>query len=318
MPLTKDEWIDTIRRFPRNDLNQQAASRMLETLRQSAIAEERSQSRRRGWRTAAVYMIVAGCLLAIPQFPKLAAEAERALAHWFHPTPAKPIQEWDPSPKFDLPGRDGPDRLRGIEGKIGFLGNDDIVAQSRESVTKIFWYVWDDSASRDRPLKQLVATAVNLDTGKRFELDRTVLQGPIYGADAHGLTSFHPFPSKGMWRVDVSIDGEPYGQFIVPVKDIYIQTDSVRFLVSKDDAVVGDTEAWLIVNGDNLEDTMNVKVTSMIDKRQTRLLTFRKSGEFRDSSTLKPITQYHGTLTFDHIGEWRVEAMDESTIVTVR
>jgi len=323
LPLTKDEWIDTIRRFPRSDLDQQAARRMLDALRQAAIAEERSKFRRRGWRAAAVFLIVAACLLMIAQIPNLAAKTERALAHWFHPTPVKPVQVWNPSPKFDLLDRDGrvvyPDRLRGIEGKIGYSENFfDMVAQSRESVAKIFWYVWDDSASKDRALKHLVATAVNLDTGKRFELDRTALQGPIYGADAHGLTSFQPFPAKGMWRVDITIDGEPYGQIVVPVKDVYIQTDSIRFLVSKDDAVVGDTEAWLIVNGGNLADTMNVKVTSMIDKRQTRLLTFRKSGEFRDSSTLKPITQYQGTLTFDYAGKWRIEAIGESTIVTVR
>ncbi len=295
---------------------------MLEKLRQAAIAEESSKSRRRGWRAAAVYLVIAACLLAILQIPKLATETERALAHWFHLTPARPVHVWNPSPKFDLLGQDGrvvyPDRLRGIEGKIGYSENYDMVAQSRETVAKIFWYVWDDSASKDRNLKQLVATAVNLDTGERFELDKTGLQGPIYGADAHGLTSFHPFPSKGMWRVDVVIDGELYGQINVPVKDVYIQTDSVRFLVSKDDAVVGDTEASLIVTGGNLADTMDVKVASMIDKRQTRLLTFRKVGEFIDGSTLKPITQYQGTLTFDHTGEWKIEAMGESTIVTVK
>jgi hypothetical protein len=256
-----------------------------------------------------------GILLLIPAIMDKASDNG-----WFaalFPKSASPTV-MEISPKFDLVDKDGsviyPDRLRGIEGKIAFSENSEVVAKSDETVAKIFWYAWGDPS--ELVGAQLVATAVNLDTGEKFLADESVLSGSINGADAHAVTNFHAFPSKGKWRLDVKLNGQPYASIVIAVKDEYIHTDSARFTVSKDDAVTGETMTTLILPGHDLDETIEVRVYPVNDRDNVRNLTFNRSAEFIQA--MKPITQYWGTLRFDSPGEWQVEVLGEKTIIKVR
>jgi len=224
------------------------------------------------------------------------------------------------SPKFDLFDEDGrvvyADRLRGIEGKIAFSEYEGgFIADSPESVGKVFWYVWGDREELTNA--ELVATGTNLDTGETIAVNESRLSGPIYGADAHIVTAFRPFPSKGTWRIDVALDGKPYGSITTRVKDEYIRTANIRFLLSKDDAVTGDAEVAMVLKGHGLSDTVDVFVSPYGSRgRETVKTTFEKTGEYIQA--MDPITHYSGRLVFDSPGKWQIEALGEKTIVEVR
>lgn len=319
MRQENDKVIELIRRFPRRNLDEQASRRILSDLRHAADTEERNRERRKAWRISAAYLLAAAFLIAIPFLPALVEQAERSLARWLAPEPAQP---WSVSPTFDLRDRDGtvvyPDRVRGIQGKIGFLDNGDLVAKARENVSKMFWYVWNEDADVQLTGKRLTATAVHQETGISFLLNETELQGPIYGADAHALTAFEPFPAKGLWRIDVYIDGELYGQIVVPVKDEYIQTDSFKFLVSREDAVVGNIENVLVMRGARDIETIDVRISSSRDGGVERTIPFRKGGVFLDAVTREPIVHYIGKLHFDRPGDWQIEVLGEKVDITVK
>jgi hypothetical protein len=213
-----------------------------------------------------------------------------------------------PSPIFQL----GIQRVRGIEGKLGYMEPYDIVANSYETVSKIFWYAWGDPEKLSSA--SLTATAFNLSTGQKFTVNQTTLQGPFNGADAHAVTHFTPFPSKGLWKMDISLNGEPYASIVVPVKDEYVHTEHTRFLLSKDDVVAGENPTTLVVPGHNQPTQLELKITSMNDKSNVHVVTFSRGGEFIQA---KPITQYTGTLQFEGPGPWKVEVLGETTDVNL-
>ncbi|MBW5444776.1 hypothetical protein GE107_01695 [Cohnella sp. CFH 77786] len=303
-----------IKRFPRRDLEASASSRILSRLRQAAADEARRSVRNRRIRGAAIALAAVLILLAMPFVAAIAGQSESWFGRLFPPT--RSPQDWNVASKFDLRDRDGrvvyPERLIGIEGKIAFLEPYDLVANAKEPVAKMFWYVWGDSAV---PGTRLTATAVSRDTGKRFLLNETTLNGPIYGADAHALTSFAPFPNKGLWRIDVALNGKPFGRFVVFVKDEYIHTKTAKFLLSKDDAAAGATETVLVVPGRGDKETIEVRVSPARHEGRTYVIPFRKGDTY---GTVQPITHYSGTLHFDAPGEWRIEVLGETTNVTVR
>jgi len=223
------------------------------------------------------------------------------------------------SPKFDLIDEEGrviyPSRLRGIEGKIGYTEYEGgFIANSGESVAKVFWFVWGDRKElRDA---KLVAKGKNLNTGETVVVNESRLNNPLYGADASTVTAFNLFPSKGIWRIDVELDGVPFASIVTRVKDEYIRTASSYFQFSKDDAFAGEHEVSLVVQGNGLAETVDVFASPADSRnRQTVKTTFAKAGEYLQA--MEPITTYTGKLSFGEPGKWRIEVLGEKTDVDV-
>ncbi|WP_372632963.1 hypothetical protein [Cohnella sp.] len=311
-----DSWIELLKELPFKPLDQAAEQEILRTLRQAGAASGKDSKRGRT-RRLSLLAGAAAALIAIASLSGIIDRADKWGASLLGLRPAAPAAEI--SPLFDLIDKDGtvvyPDRLRGIEGKIAFSEYPGgFVANSGTTVSKVFWYLWGDPQRLSGAY--LVAEAVNLDTGKKFALNETRLNGPIYGADANAVTRFNRFPDKGVWRIDVELDGEPYGSIVVRVKDEYIHTESSSFLVSKDDASIGVTETSLIVQGHDMPETLDVIVQPADVSGQARKLTFLIEQEYVQA--MEPVTHYSGSLEFDVPGKWRIEVLGEKTTVEVR
>ncbi|MFC4601281.1 hypothetical protein [Cohnella hongkongensis] len=319
-----DSRVELLKELPPRPLSSAAEQAIAQKLRQTEAAQARQSGRRRTRRRYALLAATAAAALAAVVIAAVPGLAERMTAgRWgselFGARPAAPAAEL--SPLFDLLDRDGtlvyPDRLRGIEGRIAFSEYPGgFVARSELTGSKVFWYVWGDP--QQLAGANLVATAVSLDNGTKFVLNEAKLSGPFYGADAHVVTRFNEFPSRGTWRIDVRLNDELYGSIVVRVKDEYIQTESARFLVSKDDAVAGGIETSVIVDGHGLADTIDVIVQRADAPGQARKLTFFKEQEYVQAKGLIPVTSYTGRLEFDAPGRWRIEALGEKTEIEVR
>ncbi|MFB9278620.1 hypothetical protein [Cohnella cellulosilytica] len=308
-----DSRIELLKELPRRPLEPAAEHAILLALRQEGGREAARRRLRIG--RLALLAVPAVVLVVVAMFFGIFDRGGEGL---FGSRPSA-VNTAELSPLFDLLDKDGrvvyPDRLRGKEGKIAYSEYPGgFVANSGMTVSKVFWYVWGDPEQVDGA--ELVATGVNLSTGKRFLVNETKLSGPIYGADAHVVTQFNPFPSKGTWRIDVELDGEPYGSIVVRVKDEYIHTKSSIFLASKEDAATGVTETTLIVDGHGLPETLDVIVQPTDVSGEARKLTFVREQEFVQA--MKPVTHYSGKLEFDAPGKWRIEVLGEKTEVKVR
>lgn len=314
-----DSWIELLKELPAKPLDPTAEQEILRTLRQAGASSGREVRGRGALRLSLLAIVAAAALIVVASLSGIIERADggRWGAALFGSRPAGHAAEI--SPLFDLLDKDGkvvyPDRLRGIEGKIAFSEYPGgFVANSGTTVSKVFWYLWGDRQRLNGAY--LVAKAVSLDTGKKFALNETRLNGPIYGADANAVTRFNPFPSKGAWRIDVELDGEPYGSIFIRVKDEYIHTESSSFLVSKDDAETGATETSLIVQGHDMPETLDVIVQPADVSGQARKLTFLRAQEYIQG--MEPVTHYSGSLEFDAPGKWRIEVLGEKTTVEVR
>jgi hypothetical protein len=309
------EILDLMKQMPRKELSRHARNNILNHLK---TANLKTGIRNKRYRLIKRFVISICILVIIFSVPYIIKEVNITnIASFFSPDDHS--HAWDISPKFDLLDKDKtiiyPNRLRGIEGKIGFLESGDFVANAREAGGKIFWYVWGDS--KELQHAHLVATAVNRETGTTISLDDSNLQGSIYGADAHALTSFNPFPHKGLWRIDVTINNQPYGSIVVNVKDEYIQTKTTKLLVSKDDAVVGEINSTLVVPEHRDDQTIEVRMYSINKKNQVHTSLFQQVGKYSQVG-IGPITTYSGLLQFDEPGQWQVEILGEKTIINVK
>jgi len=307
--------IELLKELPRAPLAPETEHSILRKLRELGGMNAQFRKRRRIWRISFLAS-VAIVAFAIALFPLLSDLRSGGV-----PGNGPSEHSAEISPLFDLLEEDGSvvyeDRLRGIEGKIGFSEYPGgFIAKDEMRVSKVFWYAWGDP--RTLIGSKLVAKAYNLDTGKRIQLDVSELRGAITGADAHAVTQFKEFPEKGIWRIDIELNGEPYGSIVVPVKDEYIHTESSRFLISKDDAFARELDTSLIVNGQGLADTLDVIVQRTDSPGQARKLTFVKEEEYLQAKDLTHVTRYGGTLVFDSPGRWRVEVLGEKTEVEVR
>ncbi|QJD82145.1 hypothetical protein [Cohnella herbarum] len=310
--------LERIRQMPRKQLSADAEQTILSNLRRLNGQKQQNVKKNRVWQNAllvASVPVLLVCLFLIP-----AIMEKFSYSNMVSKSPPISSSTTELSPKFDLVAKDGSviysDRLRGIKGKIAFSENYEIVAKSYETVSKIFWYAWGDPSLLNKA--QLTATAVNLDTGEKFLANESTLGSPINGADAHAVTNFNPFPSKGKWRLDVMLNEQPYASIVIPVKDEYIHTDTARFLVSKDDAVTGTLTTLLVVQGHDLGDSVKVRAFPFNNEDEVRSFTFHSGGEFIQANDLIPITQFSGNLEFDTPGKWQIEVNGEKTIVNVR
>lgn len=303
--LVNDRYDDIesiIKGLPKIGLTEQAENRIILQMQAEQARDRRKQYHRKWGKSllmASFAVII--LILLVPNIPYYINELKGVFVT------DEVEEDWPLSPTFDLYDRDGTliyrDRVRGVEGRIGFLDVGDFAATERETGAKMFWYVWGDPEQLVD--KELVATAVHQRTGETFILNRTKLMSGFYGADAHNLTQFEPFPLKGIWRIDVEIDGKPYGSIVIHVKDQYVRTKSYRFVgLSKDDLIEG-VYLSLRLDGNNVRKLERIEVNAIQLNNRSAKTTFY-------------LYDQSGSLYFDQPGKWQLEILGEKTTVEVR
>ena len=102
-------------------------------------------------------------------------------------------------------------QMRGEEGKFGFEEVPYVATQQE----KTMWHFFNNP---DLPGNKIVLTGENLETKETAEIARVTLsQGMTPGASA-SATALMLFPSKGLWRIDVTIGDKPFGSVTIRVK----------------------------------------------------------------------------------------------------
>jgi hypothetical protein len=308
-----------LKQMPRQELSPQTRNKILNHLktmnRKVGIRNKRYTLMKR----LVISIFILALIVSIPYLVKKINQTNFSSIF----SPDNHSHAWDISPKFDLLKEDKTiiyaNRIIGIEGKIGYLESGDFVANAPENGSKIFWYVWGDS--KELSNAHLVAKAVNRETGAIIDLDDSIFDGSgsTNGSDAaaSALTSFKPFPRKGLWRIDITINDKPYGSIVVQVKDEYIHTKTTKFLLSKDDAVVGGINTYLIVPEHRDAQIIEVSLHSIKDKNRMHTSVFQQASKYNQVG-VGPITMYTGVLQFDVPGQWEVELLGEKTIINVK
>jgi hypothetical protein len=316
MEFNKDEEykLSLLKSMPKHQLQIQQHEKILNQL-QIAARENKSGS---GFNTLfrRLSISIAFCLVMFIPFLLFVTHKTSDPNHSSHPIKK---EKWEVSPTFDRMDWNGSivskKDIRGIKGKIGFLDTQ-FVAKDPRAGSKMFWYVWGNP---DQLLfKDLKATATYEETGEKFTLNETKLEGPVYGEDASALTSFNPFPKKGLWKIDVSIDAHHYGSIIVKVKAPYIATKKSQFYLSKDDVKVGlSSDINFEVKGERKESIINILATYMGEKNHILSFPYTRDNAFNYSNG-DTFTGYSGKLKLDRAGKWKITVLGESTIVTVK
>jgi len=316
MEFNKEEEykLSLLRSMPKQHLQPVHQEKILHQLRLAArenkkIADYSSVFKKLAVAAAMFLVVFIPILLIVSHHPAKPAHTPKPI----------PKEQWQVSPTFDLLDRDGSivykNRVRGIEGKIGFL-DAEFIANDPRAGSKMFWYAWGNP---DKLInKELKATATHEETGEKIVVNETELQGPIYGAEASALTSFKPFPKKGLWKMDVSIDGRPYGSIVVNVKAPYIATSNAEFMLSGDDIKTGQTsEVSLEVKGERKERIINVEASFLNDKDHKISFPYILDNPIQ-YTTGEIRTGYIGKLTLDKTGKWKITVLGKSTIVDVK
>ncbi|MEK5389022.1 hypothetical protein NSQ59_01375 [Margalitia sp. FSL K6-0131] len=315
MEFNKEEEykLSLLRSMPKQQLQPVQQEKILHQLRLAARDNKRTPDYNSYFKKLTV--AVAICLVVFIPILLIMSHHPTKPAH----TP-KPIQKehWKVSPTFDRLDKKGKivskNDVRGIKGKIGILDTE-IIAKDPRTVAKMFWYVWGDP--NELVSKKLKATATHEATGEKFVVNETELQGPVYGENASALTIFKPFPKKGLWKIDVSIDGHSYGSIVVNVKAPNISTKTTRFNLSRDDVKVGlSEEISLEVKGEKRESIINVEATYIKDKNHLLNFPYIRYAPF-NYTTGDTYTGYLGKLKLDKPGKWKISVLGESTIVEV-
>lgn len=100
--------------------------------------------------------------------------------------------------------------MRGEEGKFGFEEVPFIATQQE----KTMFHFWNNP---DLPGQKIVIVGENQDTKEKVEIARVTLsQGMTAGASA-SATALMLFPTKGLWRIDITIGDQVYGSISIRV-----------------------------------------------------------------------------------------------------
>lgn len=123
---------------------------------------------------------------------------------------------WTATPAFKAEavaadGKKTEQELVGEPGRFGFLG----APFEAGKPNKYIWKFWDKKAAL--PGKTLTVKAMHKDETESKEILAATLAGPLEGADAHTPSEL-TLPKAGKWRLDLFVDGKPYGGVIVEVK----------------------------------------------------------------------------------------------------
>ena len=111
--------------------------------------------------------------------------------------------------------------LRGEQGKLGLLvgsglenGDVELLPLIANEPNKYMWHFWGQNLTG----KSLKVIGTNVETNEETViLDNYVLAGELNGADAH-VPSSMVFPNAGIWKLDVYVEKELFGNMVVEVK----------------------------------------------------------------------------------------------------
>lgn len=134
--------------------------------------------------------------------PELTQEEEDSL---WAVTPAFPVE---------VTGADGKKvthQMIGERGRFGFIA----APFAAGKPNKYVWHFWDKKNAL--PGKKLTIKAKHKDDPETTEILSLPIAGPLNGADAHLPTDI-TLPKAGKNRLDIFVDGKPYGGVIVEVK----------------------------------------------------------------------------------------------------
>lgn len=123
---------------------------------------------------------------------------------------------WELTPAFpvEVTGADGQKvthQIIGEPGRFGFIAAPFAAGKPGTYV----WHFWDKKAAL--PGKTLTIKAKHKDDPETQEIVSAQILGPLNGADAHLPTDI-TLPKAGKNRLDIFVDGKPYGGVIVDVK----------------------------------------------------------------------------------------------------
>lgn len=101
--------------------------------------------------------------------------------------------------------------MRGEEGKFGFEDVPFMATQQEKTI----WHFFNNP---DLAGNKIFITGENLDTKEKVDIARVTLsQGMTPGASA-SATALMLFPTKGLWRLDVTIGEQLFGSITIRVK----------------------------------------------------------------------------------------------------
>lgn len=128
-----------------------------------------------------------------------------------------PNDNWDLSPLFehsvvDKDGKEVSYTIVGNQNTLGFTGN---IQLNVEKAHKIFWFYFGKENILDKPvevkgIKEGTEEIVHLHLGSFYK-------GAEVSPDSVNMPSNIKFPSAGLWKMLVYIDGELYGNVVVEV-----------------------------------------------------------------------------------------------------
>jgi len=203
----------------------------------------------------------------------------------------------------------------GIPDKVSLLAPKDWIAKDERSVAKIMIFFWGNYEKKFAN-KNLTVNAIHEKTGVREQLASTTLSGPIYGADAHSMTSFKPFSDSGKWDLQFAIDGKEFAAFSIYVKKPYVQTDKWTLMMSQEDLYAGFYEDVPIeVTGEDLPEEIELEVFSLETGEITKF-TFGNKSDYTASDG-KKISMYQGDFQIKKSGQYRFTAVNSSQAVEI-
>ncbi|SDO09547.1 hypothetical protein SAMN05518871_11050 [Psychrobacillus sp. OK028] len=128
-----------------------------------------------------------------------------------------PDNRWDLSPSFEhsIVNKDGEETTYTIVGKQDTLGFTGDIIMDVEKIHKIFWFYFGKENILDKPVE---VKAVKKDTEDIIDLHSgTFYKGAEVSPDSVNMPSNIKFPTAGVWKFLVYIDGEFYESIVVEV-----------------------------------------------------------------------------------------------------
>ncbi|MBU9720773.1 MULTISPECIES: hypothetical protein [Bacillaceae] len=298
--------LKTLEKMPKHKLNQHRERDVLKQLNTKMMKVERWKR----WKNTTLHIttiVGAAAILFFFIYPILTEPSFDSSLSELHP-----LEHFDGklTPTFHLYDEDGSllfeDGVRGIEGKIGYRDiGDNFVAEDERTGGKMFWYVWGDP--NELRGEKLVATATHVGTEESFLLNEVELSLGIYEADAHALTSFAPFPYEGIWKIDIEIGTLEYGQITIYVKSPYPQSESITYLISEEDIIVGETLSFKANINKVIGEPSLEAVLIENNTREEKHITFEHNVDFVGES------MYEADVHFEKEGEWKIHLLGETT-----
>lgn len=296
-----EKWLKEVKELPHYQLTIEQHRKIASRLQMHQVPHFKRESRL----TKRIAVLVLICTLSLGTFlvflSMQKAEQERT-ASYTEPVHGK---------VFDRIGKDGEiitkDGLYGIPGKAGFMSIREWVAEDKANISKQFIFLWGE----DLPGKQVKITATQGEN--EVEVADVKVTLPLDSEDAHTLTSFNALPYPGEWLLTFIVDDKDFAKFTVQVKEAYPQSGPLIIRHSGEDFYTGTVEDVIIeYKGEELPDTLSVKIKPSIGFKKAETLTFSNKTDYMGATT------YTGKLSFNRAGSWQIEVNGEKMHIKVK